>query len=157
MGHYNKVVLVGNLTRDPELRFSQTGLPVAKMCMAIDRKYRGADNQIKKEVTFIDITSFGKTAETVCKYAKKGQPLMIDGRLHLRRWQTDKGENRRIVDVVTERLCLLPGSGRPSKPRSLPETRELEPQTDEDTDDRSEGDLRTTGLESEGHGASLPF
>lgn len=111
MASYNRVILMGNLTRDPELRYSPGGTPVAKMAMAMNRRWRGKDEQLHDEVTFVDVTSFGKQAEIATKYLKKGNGVLIGGRLHFSKWQTPAGENRQKLEVISEDLQFLPRGG----------------------------------------------
>lgn len=113
MSSYNRVILMGNLTRDPELRYTPAGTAVAKMGMAMNRKYRGKDEQLKEEVTFVDVTSFGKQAEIATKYLKKGNGVLIGGRLHFSKWQTTAGENRQKLEVISDDLQFLPRGGGP--------------------------------------------
>jgi single-strand DNA-binding protein len=105
---YNRVVLMGNLTRDPELRFSAAGAPWAKTGMAMNHRWRDKNEQMQEEVTFVDITAFGKTAEVMSKYLKKGAPLLVDGRLQYQTWQTDAGEKRSKLQVVAHDMKFLP-------------------------------------------------
>jgi len=121
MANYNKVVLMGNLTRDPELRFGPSGRAIAKLSLALNRRYRGSDNQIKDEVTYIDVTSFGRDAETLSRYLKKGNPLLVEGRLRHHKWEDEKGEKRSKVEVIAERFQFLPrqngaAQGDPGRP-----------------------------------------
>ena len=122
MANYNRVILIGNLTRDPELRYTPGGTPVAKMGLATNRKYRGTDEQLVEEVTFVDVTTFGKQAEAATKYLKKGNPVLIGGRLHYNKWQNAAGENRSKLEVISEDLQFLPrrdgGSYAAGEPRA---------------------------------------
>lgn len=121
MASYNQVVLMGNLTRDVELRYTPAGTPVAKMGLAMNRRYRGKDEQLKEETTFVDVSTFGKTAEIAQKYLSKGTPVLIGGRLHFDRWKTPQGETRSKLEVICEDLRLLPrreGGGTPGGTRS---------------------------------------
>lgn len=113
MASYNKVVLVGNLTRDPELRYTPKGVAIAKLGLAVNRSWRDtASNELKEEVTFIDITAFGKQAETLGQYMKKGSPILIEGRLHLNSWEDKQTNQKRSkLEVVLEEFRFL-DSGR---------------------------------------------
>lgn len=114
---YNNVVLMGNLTRDPELKHSASGTVVAKMGMAMNRKWRDKNDQLQEEVTFVDVSAFGKTAEVVSRYLKKGEPVLVGGRLHYSTWEAKDGSGKRSkLDVVAENVRLLPrrsGGGAP--------------------------------------------
>src|SRR5262245_35129878 len=95
MANYNKVILIGNLTRDPELRYTPKGVAIAKIGLAINRNWRDANSgELKEEVTFVDVDAFGKQAETLSNYMKKGRPIMIEGRLRLDTWE-DKQTNQK--------------------------------------------------------------
>ena len=83
MANFNKVILAGNLTRDPELRYTPKGLAIAKIGLAINRSWKAETGEAKEEVTFVDIDAFGKQAETIGQYLKKGRPILVEGRLRL--------------------------------------------------------------------------
>ena len=101
---------MGNLTRDPELKFLQSGTAVCRMGMAINRTYTDRQTDEKKEeVCFIDLEAFGRTAETMNEYLTKGSPVLIEGRLRLRTWETDDGQKRRKHDVFVERFTFVSG------------------------------------------------
>ena len=87
MANYNKVILIGNLTRDPELRYTPKGTAVAKIGLAINRTWRSDTGEMKEETTFVDVDAFGRQAETLGQYMKKGRPIMIEGRLRLDTWE----------------------------------------------------------------------
>jgi single-strand DNA-binding protein len=115
MANLNKVMLIGNLTRDPELKYLPSNqMPVCEIGMAINRKWTGQDGIKKEETTFVDCTSFGKTAELIAKYVKKGDPLFVDGRLKLDQWEAQDGSKRSKMRVVIENFQFLsrgPGAG----------------------------------------------
>lgn len=101
-GSYNKVLLLGNLTRDPEIRYTTGNQAVANIGLAVNRRYRTQDGQTKEEVTFIDCEAWGRTAETLGQYLKKGRPVFIEGRLKLDQWQDKEGNNRSKLKVVID-------------------------------------------------------
>ena len=111
MSSFNKVILMGNLTRDPETRVTATGLTIAKLGLATTRKYSTKDGQRKEETTFVDIDCFGKQAEVITKYLKKGSPLMIEGRLKLDQWEAPDGTKRQKLGVVMEGFQFIPQGG----------------------------------------------
>ena len=128
MASYNKVILMGNLTRDPELRYTAKGTAIARLGLAVNRSWRTETGELKEEVTFIDIDAFGKQAETIGQYLKKGSPIFIDGRLKLDTWE-DKQTNQKQskLRVVLEAFKFLdsrssreggeaPRAARPSPP-----------------------------------------
>src|ERR1700681_1763328 len=103
MASFNKVILVGNLTRDPELRYTPKGMAIAKFGLAINRTWKNEAGETKEGVTFVDIDSFGKQAETIAKYMKKGRPLLIEGRLRLDQWDDKQtGQKRSRLGVVLD-------------------------------------------------------
>jgi single-strand DNA-binding protein len=111
MNGYSKVILMGNLTRDVELRFSTKGTAVGKFCLAVNRQWKSETGEKKEEVTFIDIDCFGKQAETLAQYVKKGSPLFVEGRLKLDSWD-DKatGQKRSRLGVVLEGFQFIGGT-----------------------------------------------
>ncbi len=113
MASVNRVVLVGNLTRDPELRFTPSGTPVASFGLAAQRIPYTNDRGEKVEgADFINIVVFGRQAETAHQYLSKGRPVAIDGRLRSRSWETDDGQRRYALEVVAQNVQFL---GRPSE------------------------------------------
>jgi single-strand DNA-binding protein len=129
MANYNKVLLIGNLTRDPELRYTPKGLAIANIGLAVNRSWHDtATGELKEEVTFVDVEAFGKQAETLGQYMKKGRPLMVEGRLRLDTWDDKQTNQKRSkLKVVLESFQFL-DSGRdrdgaapaPDAPRSRP-------------------------------------
>ena len=108
MPNYNKVILMGNLTRDPEVKYTSGGTAIAKLGMAINRRWRGQDGQQQEETTFVDVDAFGRQAETVGQYLKKGRPIMIEGRLKYDQWDDKQtGQKRSKLGVVLERFEFL--------------------------------------------------
>ncbi len=108
MASYNKVILVGNLTRDPEVKYTPKGTAITDIGLAVNRTYSTDSGEKREEVTFIDITLWGRTAEIVGEYCKKGRPLLVEGRLQLDTWD-DKatGQKRSKLKVVGENIQLL--------------------------------------------------
>ena len=104
---FNKVILIGNLTRHPELRYTQSGTPVAKFGLAVSRRFRQEEEQ-KEEVCFVDIVVFGKQAEPCGQYLSKGDGAIIDGRLQQQRWETEDGQRRSKHEVVAHSVTFLP-------------------------------------------------
>ena len=110
MSDTNTIVLTGNLTRKPELRYTPNGVAVANVGLASNRKYRQGD-AIKEDVCFVDVTAFGTTAEAVSKYLDKGRKVLVQGRLRYHAWESEGGQKRSKVDVVAERINFLPRAG----------------------------------------------
>jgi single-strand DNA-binding protein len=104
---FNKVILIGNLTRDPELRYTPQGTSVCSFGLAVNRKYKQGE-EMKEEVTFINIVVFGKQADTCGQYLNKGSGVLIEGRLQERRWETDEGQKRSKHEVVAQNVRFLP-------------------------------------------------
>jgi single-strand DNA-binding protein len=117
MPNYNHVVIMGNATRDPELRYTPKGTAVCELGLAINRSYTGDDGQKKQDTTFVDVTFWARVAEIVQQYVKKGNPLFVQGRLQLETWQ-DKQTNqpRSKLKVVGENIQLLTGRPEQSAP-----------------------------------------
>ena len=112
MASFNKVILVGNLTRDPELRYTPKGTAIAKFGLAVNRVWTNEAGEKKEEVTFVDIDVFGRTAENVAQYMRKGSPLLVEGRLRLDQWDDKQtGQKRSKLGVVGEIIQFL-GSPR---------------------------------------------
>lgn len=104
---YNKVILVGNLTKAPELRYLQSNSAVCNTGIAVNRKFKSQSGELKEEVCFIDIALFGRTAEIANQYLKKGSKCLIDGRLKLDSWTDDNGVKKSRHSVVVESLKML--------------------------------------------------
>ena len=101
MANYNKVSLMGNLTRDPEVRFSQNGNAICKLGVAVNRRYQDASGEWKEEATFVDVTMFGKRGEAFAKYHAKGKPCFLEGELRLDQWEDkNSGQKRSKLYVV---------------------------------------------------------
>lgn len=109
---FNKVLLMGNLTRDPEVRVTPGGLTIAKFGLAVNRRFRSKEGDTKEETTFVDIDAFGAQAETIQKYCSKGSGIFVEGRLRLDQWQDrTSGENRNKLGVVLESFQFVGGRG----------------------------------------------
>ena len=121
MAGFNKVILMGNLTRDPEIRYAPSGTPVANFGLAVNRKYRQGE-EVKEEVCFVDIVVFGKQAETCGQYLSKGNGALVEGRLQMRKFETKDGQKVTKHEVVAENIRFLPkrqdqgGESHPKEP-----------------------------------------
>jgi single-strand DNA-binding protein len=112
MASFNKVILVGNLTRDPELRYTPKGTAIAKLGIAVNRVWTSESGEKKEETTFVDVDVFGRTAENVAQYLRKGSPLLVEGRLRLDTWEDKQTNQKRSkLSVVAEVVQFL-GSPR---------------------------------------------
>lgn len=105
----NKVILIGNLTRDPELKTLSSGNSVADLGLALNRSYKTGDGEKKEETTFVDITVWGRQAEVLAEHAKKGRQLYIEGRLNLETWDSPEGQKRSKLKVVCENFQFIGG------------------------------------------------
>lgn len=114
MASFNRVILVGNLTRTPELR-NAGGTPVADLGLAVNDKRKNQSGEWVETCDFIDVTAWGKTAETICKYLDKGSPILIEGRLQLDTWEKE-GQKRSKLKVICERMQMLGGKSGNSGP-----------------------------------------
>lgn len=103
----NKVMIAGNLTRDPELKYTPSGKALSNITVAVNRKYKTNDGEPKEEVAFVRVTVWGRQAEIVNEYCTKGRPVFIEGRLRTRSWETEEGQKRSAMDVVAERVQFL--------------------------------------------------
>lgn len=113
MASYNKVLLMGNLTRDPELRYTPSGTAVANLRMAVNRKYKDKNHELKEETCFITAVVWSKQAETCNQYLHKGSSVFIEGRLQSRSWEdAATGKNRSVIEVRAERVQFMSGSGQ---------------------------------------------
>jgi len=114
-GSLNKVILMGNITRDIELRYTQTNQAVAQVGMAMNRRWRTPEGEQREETTFVDCEAWGKTAEMISQYFSKGRPILIEGRLKLDQWQDkESGQNRSKLKVVIDNFHFVdskPGQG----------------------------------------------
>jgi len=146
MASFNKVIIIGNLTRDPEVKYSPKGTAIADIGLAVNHTYKTGDGEKREEVTFIDVTFWGRVAEIVGEYCKKGRPLFVEGRLKLDTWD-DKatGQKRSKLKVIGENIQLLgskgesgeqgeshpaPGRSAPSRPAAPPRRPPTDPYLD---------------------------
>lgn len=116
MASFNKVMLMGNLTRDPELRYTSGGQAVCNFSLAINRYFNDKQGEKKEETTFMRITVWGKQGENCAQYLSKGRSAFVEGRLQSRSWETEDGQKRSAVDVVAESVQFLSGRNDSNKP-----------------------------------------
>jgi single-strand DNA-binding protein len=107
----NKVLLMGNLTRDPEVRYTPKGTAVGDLGLAVNDSYKAQDGTIKETVTFINVEVWGRQAETCKQYLSKGRPVFIEGQLRLDQWETPQGEKKSRMRVKADRVQFLGGGG----------------------------------------------
>ena len=153
MANFNKVILAGNMTRDPELRYTPSGKAIAKFGLAINRNWTTETGEKKEEVTFVDVDAFGRQAEVISQYLKKGRPVLVEGRLRLDQWDDKQtGQKRSRLGVVLESFSFLDSGraegagGAPEAPRPRPASAPVAgavpvPATAEDSAPPSEDDV----------------
>ena len=152
MASLNKVLLIGNLTRDPDVRVMSNGRPVCNFGLALNRSYKDSEGNRKEEVTFVDVECFGPRAEAVGRFFTKGRAIFVEGRLKLDQWESKEGEKRSALRVVLDNFEFVdskqdsPASGRPAAssgttpspdkdPASEPEASPSAPAADPDLDE----------------------
>jgi single-strand DNA-binding protein len=112
----NRVFLMGNLTRDPELRYIPSGTAVTSFTIAVNRTYASQAGEKKEEVSFIKIIVWGRRAEVCGQYLSKGSPVFVEGRLRSRSWKTTDGQNRSTIEVIAGSVQFLRGANKPQEP-----------------------------------------
>ena len=140
MANLNKVLLLGNVTRDPEVRYTPKGSAVCDLGVAVNRAYTTDSGEKREEVTFVDVTLWGRTAEVASEYLKKGRPVFVEGRLQMDTWDDKQsGQKRTRLRVVAENMQLLggrsSGGAEPigeSRPTSPPPKKSTPSEPDED-------------------------
>lgn len=121
MASYNKVILMGNLTRDPELRYTPKGTAVATIRLAVNRRWRSETGEEREEVTFVDVEAFARQAEVLSQYLKKGNPIFIEGRLRLDQWEDKNTHQKRSqLRVVLESFNFIGPTNRTDNPQGQP-------------------------------------
>jgi single-strand DNA-binding protein len=132
MASLNHVILLGNLTRDPEVRYTPAGTAVATLRLAVNNRVKQGDDW-KDEPCFIDVSVFGKQAESCGEYLSKGQPVLVEGRLRFRTWEGQDGQKRSTHDVSAYRVQFMPKGGRaPGSGGAAGDMSEGEPMDDDD-------------------------
>ena len=145
MASFNKVILMGNLTRDPELRYTPKGTAVAKLGLAVNRVWKTETGETKEDVLFIDVEAFSRQAETIGQYLKKGSPILVEGRLRLDTWDDKQTNQKRSKILVTAENVKFLSSGQPreggapenarSRPPATPAQPASEPAEEPTSDD----------------------
>lgn len=129
MVDFNRVILAGNLVRDPETRFIPSGTAVTSFSIAVNRRYK-SNNEFKEEVSYFDVSVFGKMGENCAEYLSKGKPVLVEGRLRQRRWEAD-GVKRSKIEVVADNVQFLGGPRGGSAETSPPASPAPEAQDDD--------------------------
>lgn len=128
MASLNRVFLIGNLTKDPELRYTSSGVPVANLRLAVNRKYKDKSGELKEDTCFVTVTAWDKQAEICNQYLQKGRAVFVEGRLQSRSWETPDGQKRSTIDVRVERIQFLgPGKAAGVVPSVVPPEESGEP------------------------------
>ena len=111
MANLNKVLLIGNLTRDPELKYTQGGTAVCEIGIAVNRTFKKADGSKAEETTFVDCEAWGRTGETISQYMSKGRQIFIEGRIQTRQWEDQSGNTRYTTEIVANNMVMLGRAG----------------------------------------------
>jgi len=142
MANFNKVLLIGNLTKDPELRYTPQGTAVVNLRLAVNRRFKDRNQELKEETCFVTAVVWDKQAETCNQYLHKGSPIFVEGRLQSRSWEDNTGQKRYVIEVRAERVQFLGGAGQ---------AKVVEPQAVIPSEEPS---TETTWLEESGEGAN---
>ena len=129
MANFNKVLLMGNLTKDPELRYTPQGTAVVNLRLAVNRKFRNKNQELKEEVCFVTVVVWDKQAETCNQYLRKGSPIFAEGRLQSRSWEDNTGQKRNVLEVRADRIQFL-GKAPAKTTSELPEETVEAPSTE---------------------------
>jgi single-strand DNA-binding protein len=121
MAGLNRVVLIGNLTDDPELRYTQSGTARTRFSIAINRRYRDKEGNLQDDTTFVPIVVWGPQAENCANYLGKGRQVAVDGRLRIDSFQTAEGERRKVAEVVAETVQFLGGGAGGARKETAPD------------------------------------
>ncbi|UCB57297.1 MAG: single-stranded DNA-binding protein [Candidatus Omnitrophota bacterium] len=121
MANFNRVFLMGNLTRDPELRYTPAGAAVVNLRIAVNRRYKTQSGETKEETAFITVVAWGKQAETCSQFLSKGRPIFVEGRIQMRSWEGQDGQKRNVLEVRASRVQFL---GKPQGASEASEAKE---------------------------------
>lgn len=133
----NQVILIGNLTEDPELQYTQSGVARTTFTIAVNRQYRDANDELQEETTFVPITAWRNQAENCATYLSKGRPVAVTGRLRISNYEDDEGNNRKWTNVVARNVQFL-GSGQGERREEKAEQPSPERPEPSSTDDDEE-------------------
>ncbi len=121
MASLNRVLLIGNLTQDPELRYTPQGTAVVNLRIAVNRRFRDKTGEQKEEVCYLTVVVWDKQAETCNQYLRKGQPIFVEGRLQSRSWEDNSGQKRSVIEVRAERVQFLSFAQKTATAAETPE------------------------------------
>ena len=130
MASFNKVLLMGNLTKDPELRYTPQGTAVANLRLAVNRKYKNKNQELKEETCFITVVVWNKQAEICNQYLHKGSSCFIEGTLQSRSWEDNTGQKKSVVEVRAERVQFMGAPGEKKAAEPVVEPSGEEPSTE---------------------------
>jgi len=156
MASYNRVVLLGNVTRDPELRYIPSGTAVTDVGLAVNDRRKSATGEWIEETTFVDVTLWGRTAEICCEYVSKGSPLLIEGRLKLDTWEKDGKKNSKLR-VVGDNMQLLGARGGDGSRGGKPRVAAVRPGAADGRGSDQEPDFGSADSISDSAGDDIPF
>ena len=140
MANFNKVLLIGNLTKDPELRYTPQGTAVVNLRLAVNRRFKDRNQELKEETCFVTAVVWDKQAETCNQYLHKGSPVLIEGRLQSRSWEDNTGQKRYVIEVRAERVQFLTaGAGQAKAAEPQTAIPAAEPSTETTWLEESEG------------------
>ncbi len=132
---FSKVIIVGNITRDPELRSTPSGTQVCSFSVAVNRNYRDSSGEQKENVSFFDCSAWGKSGELIAQYAKKGSGILVSGRLDQRSWEDKEGQKRSRVEIVVEDFNFIGGAAGDGAGRSTTSAASTDVAPDDITDE----------------------
>jgi len=141
MANFNKVFLMGNLTKDPELRYTPQGTAVVNLRLAVNRRFRDRSQELKEETCFVTVVVWDKQAETTNQYLHKGSPVFIEGRLQSRSWEDSSGQKRNVIEVRAERVQFL-GKATVRENSSHQEEMHEDSNTEDKWMEESEGEVK---------------
>lgn len=132
MANFNRVYLIGNLTKDPELRYTPQGTAVVNLRLAVNRKFKNKNQELKEETCFVTAVVWSRQAETCNQYLHKGSPVFVEGRLQSRSWEDNAGQKRSVIDVRADRVQFLgaPVAKASAEPAEPTEETPQEPTTE---------------------------
>ena len=116
MVSFNRVFLIGNLTKDPELRYTPQGTPVSTLRIAVNTPYKDKNGQVQQDTCFINVVAWGQIAETCNQYLQKGRLILVEGRLQSRTWKDTDGKNRNTIEVRETRIQFMPRTAKEETP-----------------------------------------
>jgi len=152
MANFNRVFLMGNLTRDPELRYTPSGTAVTNLRIAVNRRYKTQTGEVKEEAVFITVVAWGRQAETCSQFLSKGRPVFVEGRIQMRSWEAQDGQKRTVLEVRASRVQFLGKPQAAGEATELKEEESLEALLNEDAQKTA-----SSGEEKSSSSKEVPF